>query len=226
MPPRLRGMNTSSPARPLRLAAQVLLLVLALVVGAMALRYALPGQPFAPPLPNLSLQRELLVLHAVAGGLALMLGPWQFSIRLRQRRPRLHRVLGWVYAACLLLGGLAALPLAMQSDGGPIAQLGFGLLGGLWLASTGIALIHIRARRIDQHRRWMLRSFVLTAGGITLRLQIVAGNLLGVPLEAYYTALAWTSWLPQALLLEWWLRRAPRVARPQQDWPDTQLDAR
>jgi uncharacterized membrane protein len=215
MPPRLSGMNTASPSRSAasagwaRLAARGLLLVLSVLTGAMALRYALPGQPFAPPLPNLALQRDLLVLHAVAGGLALMLGPWQFSARMRQRRPRLHRALGWAYAACLLLGGLAALPLAARADGGPIAQLGFGLLGLLWLVSVAIALIHIRARRIAEHRRWMLRSFVLTAGGITLRLQIVAGNLLGLPIEAYYTALAWTSWLPQALWLEWWLRRRP-----------------
>ncbi|MCY4743423.1 DUF2306 domain-containing protein [Pelomonas sp. UHG3] len=218
-------MKTSSPAHPIRLAAYELLLVLSVLTGVMALRYALPGQPFAPPLPNLTLQRELLVLHAVAGGLALMLGPWQFSTRLRQRRPQLHRALGWAYAACLLLGGLAALPLAAQSDGGPIAQWGFGLLGGLWLASTAVALIHIRARRIAQHRRWMLRSFALTAGGITLRLQIVAGNLAGLPIEAYYTALAWTSWLPQALWLEWWLHRPAPGARTGDAWAETRIDA-
>ena len=82
------------------------------LTGAMALRYAWPGQPLAPPLPNLESQRELLVLHAVGGGLALMLGPWQFSARLRQRRPRMHRGLGWAYAACLLMAGLTAMPLA------------------------------------------------------------------------------------------------------------------
>lgn len=225
MPPRLSGMNTRPRFRLVRLAAYGLLLVLAMLIGAMALRYAWPGQPWAPPLPNLKSQRELLVLHAVGGGLALMLGPWQFSTRLRQRRPRLHRALGWAYAASLLLGGLTALPLATQSDGGPIAQAGFALLGLLWLVTTSIALVHIRARRVDLHRRWMLRSFVLTAGGITLRLQIVAGNVLGVPIEAYYTALAWTSWLPQALLLEWWLRRRPAPRRePSQPWADTQLE--
>ncbi|MFK4703914.1 putative membrane protein [Roseateles asaccharophilus] len=225
MPPRLSGMNTSTRSHAARLAAYGLLLVLALLTGAMALRYAWPGQPFAPPLPNLESQREMLVLHAVASGIALMLGPWQFATKLRQRRPRLHRALGWFYAASLLLGGLTALPLAMQSDGGPIAQVGFALLGLLWLVTTSVALVHIRARRIAEHRRWMLRSFVLTAGGITLRLQIVAGNVLGVPIEDYYTALAWTSWLPQALLLEWWLRRRPAPARAAQaDWPDTQLE--
>lgn len=227
MPPRLGGMNSSHPSRIARLAAYGLLLVLATLTGAMALRYALPGQPFAPPLPNLLMQRELLVLHAVGGGLALMLGPWQFSMRLRARRPGLHRALGRAYGASLLLGGLTALPLAAASEGGWVAHLGFGLLGLLWLGSTAVALVHIRARRVAEHRRWMLRSFVLTAGGITLRLQIVLGNLLAVPIESYYAALAWTSWLPQALWLEWWLRRSPPVAvaaRP--EWPDTRFEPR
>ncbi|MGQ3053147.1 MAG: DUF2306 domain-containing protein [Roseateles sp.] len=218
-------MNTANPSRFARRLGFALLLLTAWFIGMAALRYALPGPPFAPPLPNLATQRELLVLHAVAGGLALMLGPWQFVKRLREQRPGLHRAIGWGYASSLLVGGLTALPLALQANGGPLAQLGFGLLGLLWLATTAIALVHIRARRVAAHRRWMLRSFVLTAGGITLRLQILAGSAFDVPVEAFYTALAWTSWLPQALWLEWWLwRSAPGAPQPEPSWPDTQLD--
>lgn len=227
MTPRLSGMHTVHRSPFARRVGLALLLAAAFFIGLAALRYALPGQPFAPTLPNLLAQRELLVLHAVSAGLALMLGPWQFARRLRARRPRLHRALGWGYASCLLVGGLTALPLALQADGGPWAQLGFALLGLLWLVTTSIALIHIRARRTAEHQRWMLRSFVLTAAGITLRLQILAGSALGIPVEAFYTALAWSCWLPQALWLEWWLWRAAPVplAQPQPDWPDARLDA-
>jgi uncharacterized membrane protein len=231
MPPRLSGMNTAHRSPFARLLGLALLLVIASLTGFMALRYALPGQPWAPPLTNLATQRELLVLHAVSAGLALMLGPWQFVTRLREQRPRLHRAIGWGYASCLLVGGLTALPLALQADGGPWGRLGFGLLGLLWLVTTAIALVYIRARRVAAHRRWMLRSFALTAGGITLRLQILAGSAFDIPVDAFYTALAWTSWLPQALWLEWWLwRSAPAAPQPRtvtdELWPDTQLDGR
>lgn len=220
-------MNTAHPSPFARRFGLALLLVTAAVTGFMALRYALPGQPWAPPLTNLATQRELLVLHAVSAGLALMLGPWQFVVRLREQRPRLHRAIGWGYASCLLVGGLTALPLALQANGGLLAQVGFALLGLLWLASTAIALVHIRARRVAAHRRWMLRSFVLTAGGITLRLQILMGSAFGVPVEAFYTALVWSSWLPQALWLEWWLwRSTPRAPQPAPVWPDPQLGGR
>lgn len=36
---------------------------------------------------------------------------------------------------------------------------------------------------------------------------LIAGEALGVPLDAFYSALAWSCWLPQALVLELWLRR-------------------
>ncbi len=225
MPPRLRGMSTATPTPLIPRLAYGLLLLLGLFTGLAALRYGLPGQPFAPPLHNLMAQRELLVLHAVAGGVALILGGWQLSTRLRQRRPRLHRLMGWGYATSILVGGITSLPLAAQADGGPVAQVGFGLLGVLWLASTAMALVHIRARRITAHQRWMLRSFALTAGGITLRLQIGVGSALAVPIQDYYTALAWTSWLPQALLLEWWLRRRTPGVNAHDAWAETRLGA-
>lgn len=215
MPPRLSGMNTTPRSHLARQAAHGLLLVLATLVGAAALRFALPGQPLAPPLPNLELQRELLILHAVSAGLALMLGPWQFSAALRARRPALHRQIGYGYALCLLVGGLSALPLAAQAMGGPLARLGFGLLGVLWLATTAIALVHVRAGRIAAHRRWMLRSFALTAAGISLRLQLGAAGAFGVPVEAIYTVAAWSCWVPNALLAELWLRPRAREAAPE-----------
>lgn len=228
MPPRLRGMN-STPHPHARQAAFVLLLVFASLIGAAALRYALPGQPLAPPLPNLSLQREVLVVHAVCGGLALLLGPWQFSARLRARRPEWHRVIGWVYAGCVLVGGLCSLPLAAHAMGGPLAQWGFGLLGMAWLVTIASALVLVRAGRIAAHRRWMLRGFALTAAGISLRVQLGVAGTFGVPVEAIYTAVAWTCWVPNVLLAELWLslsaRRHEPDHPPEQEWQATRVGA-
>lgn len=202
MRPRLAGMNPLLQRRALL----TLLLLFALPIGLFSLRYALPGQPGGAELPNLQLQRELLVLHAVSGALALMLGPWQFSVRLRARLPSLHRGIGWAYVICLMLGGLSALALAWQASGGIWAQAGFGLLGLLWLASTFVALQHARAGRYVAHRRWMLRSYALTAAGISLRLQLGLAMAAGVPFEGVYAAIAWSCWLPQALAMELWLQ--------------------
>lgn len=40
-----------------------------------------------------------LLPHGIAGGLALFLGPFQFSDRLRQRYAKVHRVAGRLYVA-------------------------------------------------------------------------------------------------------------------------------
>ena len=45
----------------------------------------------------------LIIPHALAGSLALALGPLLFSTRFRQRRPSLHRLFGKVYVLCILV---------------------------------------------------------------------------------------------------------------------------
>src|SRR5208283_1943862 len=50
-----------------------------------------------------------LLPHGLAGACALLLGPMQFSDRLRQRYAKLHRVVGRIYVA----GALIAAPLGV-----------------------------------------------------------------------------------------------------------------
>src|SRR3974390_1631691 len=45
----------------------------------------------------------LMVLHGVPGALALFLGVFQFSSRLRQRYLNVHRVMGRIYAGSVLI---------------------------------------------------------------------------------------------------------------------------
>jgi uncharacterized membrane protein len=195
-----------SPHRLVRPAALALLFLFALSIGLLALRYALDGMPGAPPLPNLQLQPGLLMLHALAGGTSLLLAPWQLIAGWRARWPALHRGIGRAYVLAVAVGGISGLALAPQSMGGPLAHAGFGLLALAWLASTAIALRHAIAGRPALHRRWMLRSLALSAAGISLRLQLGLAAAVGLPVEAVYTAIAWSCWLPNVWLAECWLR--------------------
>ena len=52
----------------------------------------------------------------------------------------------------------------------PIAVAGFALLDLAMLFTTATALRMIVARRVADHRRWMIRSFALILAGVTLRL--------------------------------------------------------
>jgi hypothetical protein len=56
------------------------------------------AQHFAP-------MKWYLIVHAFFGGLALGLGAFQLSNRLRARYLPVHRVLGYIYVASVLISG-------------------------------------------------------------------------------------------------------------------------
>jgi len=122
--------------------------------------------------------RWWLLPHGLAGACALLLGPLQFSDRLRQRFTKLHRVVGRIY----ILGALILAPLGayiqyfQERMGGPRSFSIAGLVDAILLmGTTGIAFAFILNGKVQQHRQWMTRSFsvalvfveVRVIGGIT-----------------------------------------------------------
>ena len=57
------------------------------------------------------------------------------------------------------------------------------------------------------HRRWMIRSYALTAAAITLRLYLPLLSHLGIPFDMSYPVVAWLCWVPNLLFAEWLCRR-------------------
>jgi uncharacterized membrane protein len=182
------------------------LTVFATVNGILAMRYLLPHVPFAAPLPNLKLHRLALALHASSAGLALLIGPSQIVERFRLRRRSLHRRLGWIYVVAVGAAGISAMVLAPQANFGAIAGLGFFTLAVVWLIATGIALRLAIQHRFMDHRRWMLRSYALTAAAITLRILLPASAVLGLPPGPSYRAIAWMCWLINLGIVEMYYR--------------------
>jgi uncharacterized membrane protein len=142
--------------------------------------------------------------HVFSALFALLLGPTQFSARLRRDHLRLHRWAGRAYlGAGVLVGGLSGLYIAQFAYGGPIARLGFGTLAVCWLYTGARALLAIRRRDIDEHRRWMVRNFALAFAAVTLRIYIPLAMLAGLEFAAAYAAIAWLCWVPNLLVAEW-----------------------
>jgi uncharacterized membrane protein len=147
-------------------------------------------------------------LHIFASALALVLGPFQFSRRLRAARPRLHRWLGRAYLGVgVLAGGLAGFYMAAFAFGGIVSKLGFGMLALAWLATGATAYAAIRRRDVTAHRRWMVRNFALTFAAVTLRLYLPSSMAARIPFEIAYPAIAWLCWLPNVAVAEWLVRR-------------------
>lgn len=142
-----------------------------------------------------------IMLHILGGVVALAIGPFQFSTRLRVRFPQVHRWLGRIYLLAVLLGGLAGLYMATFAYAGFITSLGFSTLAVLWLTTGFMAYRTIRAGNTVAHRNWMIRNFALTFAAVTLRLEM---GLLQMAFgsEAGYQMVAWLCWIPNLIVAE------------------------
>jgi len=157
-----------------------------------------------------AIERKLaFYAHITLAPVALALMPFQFWKGLRARRPQVHRWIGRAYGLCILLAGVGGLLMAVGTEAGPVAAVGFGLLAVLWLGSTGYGIWLAQQGRIAEHQRWMIRSAALTFAAVTLRVYLpFLFMILGE--EAGYTLVAWLCWVPNLVVAEWLLLRPAR----------------
>jgi uncharacterized membrane protein len=161
-----------------------------------------------------------LYVHAFAGGIALIIGPFQFISRLRTRRPTLHRWMGRIYLVAILFGGLSAFLIAPGMISGLVGEFGLILLGMLWLWTGWNAYRNIRAGNKNIHREWMIRNYALTFSAVTLRLWL--GTLIGTQIPfletkyagdfdalfvEVYQVVMWLAWVPNLIVAEMIVQR-------------------
>ena len=116
----------------------------------------------------------LLLFHGLAGAVALLVAPFQFSSRLRGRYPALHRVMGRLYVAGAFISAPLAVPVALRL-GPPSLYVAATIQSCGWIVTTAVALYAVRKGDIRQHREWMIRSYPFAM------VFVVARALLAVP---------------------------------------------
>ena len=145
-----------------------------------------------------------IYIHIFASIVALVLGPFQFSTRLREKYTDLHRWLGRTYLMIgVLVGGLSGLYMSQYAFGGPVAKLGFAVLAVSWLYTGLRAYLAVRHGAIEMHRKWMLRNFSLTFAAVTLRLYLPVSIAAGVEFAIAYPIIAWLCWVPNVVFAQW-----------------------
>jgi len=194
-----------------------LMTLLSLYVAIHGLSYLLGAQ--APPVvEDNAMGMTVLIVHAGAAGVALLIGPLQFLEFIRKRARSLHRWIGRTYLVACLVGGVAGGLLAPFTAAGPIAAWGFLLLALIWLWVNALGWrAAAMLRNYDDHRNWMIRSFALTLAAVTLRLYIPGALMAGFDFVWAYQWIAWLAWVPNLLIAEVWIasrRRASFAAQP------------
>lgn len=207
-----------------RTGAWIAWVLMALSAVGIALFSAIPYLTFSPGVSRIPLNPAFpwhivgLSLHAIPGGLALLLGPFQFVPALRKRNPALHRNIGRVYLASILVGSVMGVYSAIVSVSGLAAQLGFLLLAAAWFYSGLLAFVAIRRRQISLHRDWMIRNYSFTFAAVLLRVFLAAGIAYrnanpSLPFAEVYTASVWCSIFVSYVVAEWFIiQRAPAPA--------------
>lgn len=158
--------------------------------------------------------RPAFYIHIFSGPVVLLGGLILLSQHVRRRHPDLHRRLGWVQVIVLVVFVLpTSVVMSRHAFGGWSAGLSFLLLSAATASCALVGVMYARRHRYDQHRRWMVRSYVLICSAVTLRLFSGAAGLVGVSsAEGAYIVAAWCSWLlPLAAyeIVERWTRLRP-----------------
>lgn len=184
--------------------------VLSVVVGLVALRYALPAMPGLPPEIATNRMIGLLPFHALTGALALLIGPFQFLRGRAGPGSSWHRWEGRAYAVTCLVSAPVGLVLALGTSAGPVASAGFGLLAAGWFAATALGWRAVLRGRLSDHRAWMIRSYAFAFAAVTLRLYLPAAVVAaGMDYAVAYPAIAFLCWVPNLIVAEAIIRRLP-----------------
>ncbi|MBF9133441.1 DUF2306 domain-containing protein [Plantactinospora sp. S1510] len=179
------------------------------------------------PEPGYRVHYPFLVAHVLFGSVALLSCGFQVWPWFRQRYPAAHRRIGRLYVfGGVLPAGVTGVVIGAISPFGPAVRVSNVLLALLWLVCTITGYRMARQRRFVDHRRWMIRSFALTASIITNRIYgAITAVVLWPQLATTFggdedeltrtiaTIGAWSGWVVALLVAEWWLERGDMARR-------------
>lgn len=152
--------------------------------------------------------------HIAASGFAMIFGAFQFSKTLRRKAPVVHRWMGYGYVLACTVGGIAGGAIALGSTAGPIAGWGFLALAACWIPFTLLALRAALKKDFAAHERWMIRSFALTFGAVTLRLYLPIVGIMDWDFLTAYRIIAWAAWVPNLIVAELFILTLRKPRRP------------
>ncbi len=148
-------------------------------------------------------------IHVSTSFFSLLAGFTQFSKKIRKEHPRVHRILGWMYAVTIILfAAPSGLVIGYYANGGFWSQLAFCILAIAWFWCSLQAIITIKQQKYTAHQIFMIRSFALTLSAITLRLWKYMIVLVWQPRPMdVYRIVAWLGWVLNLVIAEIIIRK-------------------
>lgn len=206
------GLGTSENDIPWPRIGWWIMTILAVASGLWGLFVAFAYPQLGPHYARMFGVPVIAFLHTAGGGLASLIGPFQFADGFRRRQPAAHRWLGRIYLAAVGLSALAGLYLSPISLASNTFGVAFIALALAWLFTGYQAYAAIRRRDVAEHRRWMIRNFALTYAAVTLRIEMPLLMLAGMGPILALNVVGWTCWVPNLLVVEWFMKRRRKLS--------------
>jgi len=141
-------------------------------------------------------RRVWLWAHLGGGAVTIALGPLQFLTRWPRPYARLHRWTGRLYFAGMLVALVGATGLITTSFAPAEIRMAFAATAVAWLITGAVALAAILRGRVEQHRRWVARNYLVTLAPVMFRFMLPLSIALDmVPSPSLIAQLLWLSWL-------------------------------
>jgi uncharacterized membrane protein len=176
------------------------------------------GAATLPAKPHVTESPLPLAIHIIAALIFAGLGAFQFSPRLRSRRPGWHRVAGRLVVALGLVVALTALWLnEITPRTTAAAQLLylFRLAAGSGVAiSIILGVATIRRGDIAGHRAWMTRAYALAFGAATQVFTIGIGQAVFDDSELVNALMQGAGWVINLAIAERAIRHRGRRSAP------------
>lgn len=153
-----------------------------------------------------NLYLTLLYVHIVSGIIAIVTGPIQFFNEWRNKNLGKHRWIGKLYVIAVFVSGVCGIYIGLHAYGGTSGKIGFILSDIAWLGTTYLAYNFAVVKKINLHRRWMIRSYALTAFAITFRIWLGIGDALNIGFNDIYQIAPWI-WIINLSIAEIYIRR-------------------
>ena len=133
--------------------------------------------------------------HIVLGIIATIIGPFQFIPKIRNKYLKIHRQLGRVYIISTVLSGISGMYMAITSDVNLPYAVGLFMLGVTWVTSSTLAFVSIKNKKVDLHKDWMIRSYVITFAFVSFRFveDILMALEIGTRVDVL-TLMSWACW--------------------------------
>lgn len=145
--------------------------------------------------------------HVLAAGLILVLGLFQLRTTISLRWRKLHRFLGKCYAyGILFFAAPGGLVMSFFINRGPWVLTSFLIQSACWFLFTALAIRAVKKGDIEEHARWMWRSYALTFAAVTLRLYVfLFTSSYDMSAPEAYGIIAWLSWTINLVAVEIYL---------------------